>query len=488
MDQKLKEYLAKVLQETIYKIIKSKQSSTYVYDFKIGDKTKLIVKSWDPESTEIIKTIQSTLQTNIASRLSELLNEDVIIESQTELIKHNEISFTVGYADLIYLPDDIFMLIISYLAPPIVARAGNSPALNESDITNLREVSGIFNSIVTKVYPMSQYINVIAEYPELNRAGSGISWATVGDELIKLNEYDNLEKFVTIFKNIDYVPLNRIGDKIVLDDVAFKYMIALDLINLVRLTIDQMDLLDGKFGNYNELYPLAKSVQLKDNLIFDLIMGYLKEYPDSPELQNIIGFSLVRAFYNANDHAIEVLLQQPKFVLYQEILNAAVHSKNAVNVMTLLGMPQIDPTYNNNIALITALTEANDKLQKIPAQGGGYTFDLKAEDAELTDWSDGGKEGTYMSKNNDNSIVDILLDDPRIDPSVPSDFSLVIACYSGNIQIVRRLLQDPRVNPSSNNNLPITVASKMISEIGYLTPNIYHLILDLIRKNPRFVY
>lgn len=51
------------------------------------------------------------------------------------------------------------------------------------------------------------------------------------------------------------------------------------------------------------------------------------------------------------------------------------------------------------------------------------------------------------------SIVNLLLEDPRVDPSSQNNFSIVWASSNGHLSTVERLLEDPRVDPSNNHSI-----------------------------------
>ena len=65
----------------------------------------------------------------------------------------------------------------------------------------------------------------------------------------------------------------------------------------------------------------------------------------------------------------------------------------------------------------------------------------------------------YKFSDNDVSLLDLLLQDPRVDPSMGDNQAIREASGKGHLAVVDRLLQDPRVNPSADNNEAIRVAS-----------------------------
>lgn len=79
------------------------------------------------------------------------------------------------------------------------------------------------------------------------------------------------------------------------------------------------------------------------------------------------------------------------------------------------------------------------------------------------------RRGTDFSANDNEAIrtavtypnvdlVNLLLSDPRVDPSVDSNLPLKLAVDYGNLDVVKRLLQDPRVDPTTNNSEVIDIA------------------------------
>jgi hypothetical protein len=60
----------------------------------------------------------------------------------------------------------------------------------------------------------------------------------------------------------------------------------------------------------------------------------------------------------------------------------------------------------------------------------------------------------------DAELVDLLLQDPRVDPSVRANGAIRYASTVGYLSVVERLLQDPRVDPSASGNWPILQASQ----------------------------
>jgi ankyrin repeat protein len=57
-------------------------------------------------------------------------------------------------------------------------------------------------------------------------------------------------------------------------------------------------------------------------------------------------------------------------------------------------------------------------------------------------------------------IAILLLEDPRVDPSINHNHALHLACSTGCVEVVRLLLNDSRVNPSDLDNEALLRAVK----------------------------
>ena len=82
----------------------------------------------------------------------------------------------------------------------------------------------------------------------------------------------------------------------------------------------------------------------------------------------------------------------------------------------------------------------------------------------LANFSNGFTPLSLASQYGHLNVVNRLLDDPRVDPSIKRDKALRDAVRGGHLNIVNRLLEDPRVNPNEalhnaifGNNLDIVL-------------------------------
>lgn len=63
------------------------------------------------------------------------------------------------------------------------------------------------------------------------------------------------------------------------------------------------------------------------------------------------------------------------------------------------------------------------------------------------------------SENGHHLVVEALLENPRVDPSSSSNYSIKLASRFGHHKVVELLLTDSRVNPSASLNYAIQYAS-----------------------------
>ena len=79
------------------------------------------------------------------------------------------------------------------------------------------------------------------------------------------------------------------------------------------------------------------------------------------------------------------------------------------------------------------------------------------------------------SDNGHVKVVELLLNDPRVDPSNYNNTAIRWASFEGRVKVVELLLNDPRVDPSANNNFAIRYASHK----GYAK------VVELLLNHPR---
>ena len=73
------------------------------------------------------------------------------------------------------------------------------------------------------------------------------------------------------------------------------------------------------------------------------------------------------------------------------------------------------------------------------------------------------------------SLVQLLLQDPRIHPAAMNNYAIIYASQNGHHDVAELLLQDPRVNPAAQDNDAIIFASL----------NGHHDVVELLLRDPR---
>jgi hypothetical protein len=175
-------------------------------------------------------------------------------------------------------------------------------------------------------------------------------------------------------------------------------------------------------------------------------------------------------------HAIPQL--QENAVILDGLLEQADEGK-AVNISEI---PLTPITYTR----LLVLEKNKEKLTDIKIDmvelfrtavftGNVELVDLLLQDPRVDPSADNNWAIRFASNNGHLSIVDRLLQDPRVDPSANDNAAIQFASYNGHLIVVDRLLQDPRVDPSANDNGAILFAS----DKGHL------VIVDRLLQDPR---
>ena len=176
---------------------------------------------------------------------------------------------------------------------------------------------------------------------------------------------------------------------------------------------------------------------------------------------------LLKAIGAGEINIVKRLLKDPRVIKitdYNVIFIIAVKSGYPEVVKLLLQHDKVDPGAHRDAAIIAAcgtrhmrhmsrkrITESGEVIRETK-----YVEDKKMQENQL-------------------EIVNLLLNDERVDPSNQSDKALIEAVQVRSWRIVKRLLQDDRVNPAARNNQAI-----------YDSVNIEEsLIFDILLNDPR---
>ena len=78
-------------------------------------------------------------------------------------------------------------------------------------------------------------------------------------------------------------------------------------------------------------------------------------------------------------------------------------------------------------------------------------------------------------------IVELLLQDPRVDPSADDNYAIGWASQNGHLEIIKLLLQDPRVDPSlQSNQIPFITSQLQSKSILFLNFEDYGRICSVL--------
>lgn len=166
----------------------------------------------------------------------------------------------------------------------------------------------------------------------------------------------------------------------------------------------------------------------------------------------------------------------PRLELNQKFLDA-VSAGNMALVNSMLQNPRVIPGIGQNEALRRATLAGHTEIFRIlanhprvdiskPDPGGLPRLAVLRNRVEILDiilskiqFIEGSLIIT-AAQNGYTEILDRLLQDPRFNPALSSNFAVYLAAKYGQLTAVDRLLQDPRVDASALNNRALCAASK----------------------------
>ncbi len=163
-----------------------------------------------------------------------------------------------------------------------------------------------------------------------------------------------------------------------------------------------------------------------------------------------------------------------------ERLLDAIRDGDAQTVRLLLRDPTVDPTHDNHTCVVHAAKRGSAKIlwlllndSRIDPRVCGNTLGewvlRKGSVKILRAFLEDGR--VDFSRNDEccnivtavvigrTQIVQLLLSDHRVDPSVDDNMAICCAARQGHLEIIKMLLADPRVDPSADENDPIRFAS-----------------------------
>jgi len=162
---------------------------------------------------------------------------------------------------------------------------------------------------------------------------------------------------------------------------------------------------------------------------------------------------LLHAFQFQKYESIKCLLDRLTIdKIDQRIMTYCLNHNYADGILILLKYKKIDPHIVINNLLEWAINSDNLDLVKLllsySPQSTNHIDIVKKEDHAFI---------AAIYKGN-HEMIKLLLNDPRIDPSLHTNIAIRDACYYGRANIVKILLADSRVKPHKVNNYCIYVA------------------------------
>eukprot|EP01118_Nematostelium_gracile_P006599 TRINITY_DN2121_c0_g5_i1.p1 TRINITY_DN2121_c0_g5~~TRINITY_DN2121_c0_g5_i1.p1 ORF type:complete len:393 (-),score=78.12 TRINITY_DN2121_c0_g5_i1:34-1167(-) len=149
-------------------------------------------------------------------------------------------------------------------------------------------------------------------------------------------------------------------------------------------------------------------------------------------------------------------------------------------VNLLLEDNRVDPTAQKDLPLQSAACGGHIEIvkrllqhPKVNPNEGCHTFGNRDFDEK-----DIGVPLTLAIQNKDLDLVNLLLENEKVDPTVHNNEAIRMASERENVKILKRLLQDPRVDPSDFKNDAIKIASQ------YGNPEAVNIILQDPRVDP----
>lgn len=120
----------------------------------------------------------------------------------------------------------------------------------------------------------------------------------------------------------------------------------------------------------------------------------------------------------------------------------------------------------------------NKMLRNASEKGNVKIVELLLRDKRVNPGFDHNKAIYLALQNGHYEVIEMLLKDNRVDPSESSDMLIKQASAKGNYKVVKLLLSDSRVNPNAQSGYPIGFASKN----GHLET--VRVLLEDIRVDP----
>src|SRR3972149_2665922 len=133
-------------------------------------------------------------------------------------------------------------------------------------------------------------------------------------------------------------------------------------------------------------------------------------------------------------------------------------------MLARLGDKEVNLFYRNKslVPILNSIFEDNS-FWKIRVEN---LLEIEETDLAFNNWKriyyalSKTKDLKVYAEKGDSEVVELLLVDPRVDPSANDNNAIRFASENGCDKVVKLLLTDPRVDPSADNNYAIRFASR----------------------------
>ncbi|KAJ3000905.1 hypothetical protein HDV02_002368 [Globomyces sp. JEL0801] len=225
------------------------------------------------------------------------------------------------------------------------------------------------------------------------------------------------------------------------------------------------------------------------NLTWEAYNQSLLIYPNKnlslfikPQLECMNLYRLKQLLYYKQQNIVRSLLKSKPYQLstleLQDLFYCSVSYGFTDIVQTMLNIPSVDPSLNNQFAVRIAAQDGYPECLELlltdsrvdPAVDNNFPVCLASQNGHLkcleillkdsrVDASDDDNYSIkFAASNGHTECVKILLACVKVDPTVDDNYPVCFAAEQGHMNALKALLDDPRVDPNASNYFPIRSA------------------------------
>lgn len=205
-----------------------------------------------------------------------------------------------------------------------------------------------------------------------------------------------------------------------------------------------------------------------EDAMYVMCKGILKRSEDYVNVENYNKFN--KTMYKSWLHTYMDIKDKLRNVNSELLLSSC--SNGHVEFVRLLITQYIDPSVNDNDAIVCACMEGNYDVVKLLLSHPHVNPADMENDAII-----------LASERGHDDIVKVLLGDNRVDPSDQNNAAVISAINQGHIKVVKLLMLDSRVNPADGNNEAI----KLVWDNEYYgeDDSLKYIMIELLLSDPR---